>query len=97
MSNADIPKVLGEYRNPTHQAFEERTAWSLFNAFTQVGKGWNPFALPKRTQRLHGLMDMAVEALGPGNGDRAALPPIPPPFPTAPIVGGRDADFEEVS
>lgn len=36
-----------------------RTAWRLFNGFTEVIKGRNLAVLPKRTQVLHGLMDSA--------------------------------------
>ena len=41
---------------PNHPEFEDRNAWSLFNAFTEELKG-NLIALPKRTQALHGLLD----------------------------------------
>jgi hypothetical protein len=51
-----IPKVLKEWREPSHDEFQLRTAWSLFNATTEVLKG-NLNMLPKRTQALHGLMD----------------------------------------
>ncbi len=61
--NSYIPKVLAEYRNPTHEEFEERTAWALFNAYTQVYKGQSPRELVARTTRLHGLMDLASGAL----------------------------------
>ena len=57
ISNAHIPHVLNEWRAPKHEDFRERTAWSLFNAYTEAAKEWNVFDLPQRTQRLHGLMD----------------------------------------
>jgi hypothetical protein len=54
-----IPDVLLEYREPQHQEFRQgRTAWRLFNAFTEILKG-NLSELPRRTQALHGLMDSA--------------------------------------
>jgi hypothetical protein len=55
-----IPGVLREWREPRHPEFREvgRTAWRLFNAFTESLKG-NLEALPKRTQALHGLLDSA--------------------------------------
>jgi hypothetical protein len=54
-----IPRVLGEWRAPRHAEFREgRTAWRLFNAFTESLKG-NLDALPTRTQALHGLLDRA--------------------------------------
>jgi hypothetical protein len=55
-----IPPVLREWREPRHPEFREggRTAWRLFNAFTEGLKG-NLDALPRRTQALHGLLDAA--------------------------------------
>jgi hypothetical protein len=52
-----LPDVLEEWREPRHPEFREgRTAWRLFNAFTEELKG-NLAALPHRTQALHGLLD----------------------------------------
>jgi hypothetical protein len=54
-----IPNVLREWREPRHPEFRDgRTAWRLFNAFTESLKG-NIDALPARTQALHGLLDGA--------------------------------------
>lgn len=54
-----VPAVLKEWREPRHVEFRQgKTAWRLFNAFTEVLKG-NLEALPRRTQALHGLMDAA--------------------------------------
>ncbi len=59
-----IPKVLAEWDTPRHEEFEPRTAWSLFNGFTEVMKGSESnFALaglPRRTQVLHGILDTHV-------------------------------------
>ncbi len=55
-----IPYVLKEWREPAHEDFRPRTAWSLFNAFTEVLKGDMRKTLP-RTQALHGLMDSVCE------------------------------------
>lgn len=33
-----LPKVIEEWRNPKHEEFRPRTAWSLFNSFTEVFK-----------------------------------------------------------
>jgi hypothetical protein len=54
-----IPHIVKEWRHPRHQEFAEcgKTAWRLFNAFTEVGKESGVFVLPKRTQSLHALMD----------------------------------------
>ena len=55
--NRLIPAVLHEWREPRHQEFQERDVWSLFNSFTEVLKDGK---LPKRTEALHGLLDVAV-------------------------------------
>jgi hypothetical protein len=33
-----LPDVIRQWRNPSHPEFQERTAWSLLNAFTEVLK-----------------------------------------------------------
>ena len=33
-----LPKVLNAWERPAHLEFQPRTAWSLFNAFTEVQK-----------------------------------------------------------
>ena len=58
-SNRLIPSVLEEWRNPRHKEFHPRTAWSLFNGFTEALKG-NLFELPRRTDALHHLFDAQV-------------------------------------
>ncbi len=58
--SSKIQQVLKEYREPQHEEFRPRTAWSLFNAFTEVAKGNATQAL-KRTQSLHGLMDSVCQ------------------------------------
>ena len=55
-----IPQVLHEWRHPRHPEFQPRTAWSLFNAFTEVHKRVNPHAALPRGEALHGLFDAAV-------------------------------------
>lgn len=58
ITNQAIPYVLDQWRDPNYQDFKERTAWSLFNGFTQVMKDRYPVAeLPKRTVKLHGMFD----------------------------------------
>ena len=52
-----LPAVLKEWRKPQHAEFQPRTAWSMFNAFTEVMKGSNVFNMPSRTQALHGVFD----------------------------------------
>jgi hypothetical protein len=58
-TNRMIPAVIKEWREPSHPEFGDRTAWSLFNAFTEILKGNLP-ELPKRTEALHGLFDAQV-------------------------------------
>ncbi|MDR3403251.1 MAG: DUF932 domain-containing protein [Chthoniobacter sp.] len=62
--NKLVPRVLHEWREPRHEAFQPRTAWSLFNAFTEALKG-NLLELPRRTEALHGLLDIHVGLHGP--------------------------------
>ncbi len=33
-----LPQVIHEWRNPSHEEFKPRNAWSLFNSFTEVIK-----------------------------------------------------------
>jgi hypothetical protein len=60
MSNRLIPAILHEWREPRHEEFHERDVWSLFNSFTEALKAGNLAELPKRTEALHGLLDVAV-------------------------------------
>jgi hypothetical protein len=57
-----LPLVLKEWRAPRHPEFsaDGKTAWRLFNAFTEAAKGNLDF-LPRRMQALHGLMDTACK------------------------------------
>ena len=57
-----VPRVLKLWRDPPHQEFKERTAWSLFNAFTEAAKpeteaDANLQRLVGRTKGLHGFFD----------------------------------------
>jgi hypothetical protein len=56
-----VPEVLSEWRTPSFAEFAQdgSTAWRLFNSFTEVWKGRNLLALPRRTQWLHGALDLA--------------------------------------
>lgn len=58
-TNRMIPAVIKEWREPSYPEFGDRSAWSLFNAFTEVLKGNLP-ELPKRTEVLHCLFDAQV-------------------------------------
>ena len=57
--NKLIPRILHEWREPRHEAFQPRNAWSFFNAATEALKG-NLIELPRRTEALHGLLDNHV-------------------------------------
>lgn len=59
-----IPDVLSEYREPRHAEFKPRNVWSLYNAFTQVGKRYPVADLVQRTIRLHGLLDTVIGGRG---------------------------------
>jgi hypothetical protein len=56
-----LPAVLRQWRTPAHEEFTTsgKTAWRLFNAFSETWKGRNLTALPRRSQVLHGLFDAA--------------------------------------
>jgi hypothetical protein len=56
-----VPKVLQEWRNPSHEEFTQRgkTAWRLFNAFTESWKGSNLQTLPARSSKLQSVIDQA--------------------------------------
>lgn len=47
-----LPKVLEAWETPTYSEFEPRTAWSLYNAFTEVQKSRSPRAQIEDTLRL---------------------------------------------
>lgn len=64
-----IPDVVKEWRTPRHTEFAPRTAWSLFNAFTETYKATSFLELPRRTQALHGLLDVAA---GLATNDKAS-------------------------
>jgi Domain of unknown function (DUF932) len=59
LPNRKLPDLLKEWREPRYEEFQPRTAWSLFNGYTEVLKG-NLTELPRRTERLHGLLDSEV-------------------------------------
>ena len=39
---SSLPKVIDAWEQPAHEDFVPRTAWSLFNAFTEVAKSRSP-------------------------------------------------------
>src|SRR3954471_5432371 len=54
-----VPAVLEEWRRPSHEEFcaDGKTLWRFHNAMTEIWKGRNLTALPRRSQALHGLLD----------------------------------------
>jgi len=64
VTSTRVPELLQQWRHPKHDAFEPRTAWSLFNGFTEVLKPLSLNELSLRTQRLHGLFDARVGLAG---------------------------------
>jgi len=56
---SDLPHVIKQWRTPDHPEFaaDGKTAWRLFNAYTDFFKGVNLFDLPRRGEALHTLTD----------------------------------------
>jgi hypothetical protein len=50
-----LPKVIAAWEEPAHEEFRPRTAWSLFNAFSEVQKGWGPRAQMEESLKLSQL------------------------------------------
>jgi hypothetical protein len=50
-----LPKILEAWDEPKHEEFEPRTAWSLFNAFTEVLKAGPPRQQMDGSLRLSSL------------------------------------------
>ena len=51
-----LQKVVNEWEEPSHEEFQPRNAWSMFNAFTEVHKE-SPSQLPNRSMRLHNVFN----------------------------------------
>jgi hypothetical protein len=54
-----VPKVLEQWRAPSHPEFRDRNLWSLYNAFTETLKG-GLLKLPQRSEAVHGVLDNVV-------------------------------------
>lgn len=52
-----LPGIAKEWHTPSHPEFEARTAWSLFNAFTEVAKTNSPANQMRRTLQVNGLFN----------------------------------------
>lgn len=66
ITTVQVPEVLRHWRRPEHREFRERSAWSLFNAFTSTVGAGSVWLVARRTQVLHGVFDahcgLAAEA-----------------------------------
>jgi hypothetical protein len=60
LSGSKAQKVINEYAAPRHEDFEDRNAWSLFNAFTEILKE-SPTMLRQRSIQLHSVFDEYCE------------------------------------
>jgi hypothetical protein len=59
INTQQISDVIKEWEEPRHKDFQPRTAWSLFNSFTEILRDRaikNPQAFVASTIRLNGLM-----------------------------------------
>jgi hypothetical protein len=93
ISHYQLPAVLDEWREPSHEAFEPRTRWSLFNAFTEVLRPFsesNPQAFAGRTFRLNQLLVPPNE--GPVNVEASAALASVGPVDGAPTEDRSTAD-----
>jgi hypothetical protein len=50
-----LPKVIEAWEEPRHEEFKPRTAWSLYNAFTEVQKDSSPRSQMEGSLRLSSL------------------------------------------
>jgi hypothetical protein len=71
-----VPEVLRHWREPEHREFRDRTAWSLFNAFTAVVGAGSVWTVAKRTQTLHGVFDAHCGLLSGAASEEAAEEPL---------------------
>ena len=60
-----LPKVIEAWEEPRHEEFAPRTAWSLFNAFTEVEKGSGPRQQMEGTLRLSALFRRELALMEP--------------------------------
>jgi len=63
VTTTQVPEVLREWRQPSHDAFLPRTAWSLFNAHTEALKSVNPHTAVRRGEALHSVFDAETGAV----------------------------------
>jgi hypothetical protein len=58
---------MSSWRTPRHPEFaaDGKTGWRLFNSVTEALKEGSYMDLPRRTQALHGLLDLDCGLTGP--------------------------------
>jgi Domain of unknown function (DUF932) len=66
ITSKQITHIVREWKCPRHPEFAQsgKTAWRLFNGFTEIMKSTPDFALPGRTRRLHELLDNHLKVRG---------------------------------
>lgn len=57
LPSSKITRVLDEYVKPSHDDFGDRNLWSLFNAYTEIGKAFNPEDLQNRSMSMIQICD----------------------------------------
>jgi hypothetical protein len=58
LGSTALPRVLKEWREPSHPEFAvNHSVWRLWNAYTEVYKGYDVGSLGNRTIALQGLLD----------------------------------------
>ncbi len=62
LSPRQIPVVKSEWLKPSHDVFETRSAWSLYNAFTESMKSTPPGSVMERYLKLHDLFKAVAYA-----------------------------------
>lgn len=56
-----LPRVIAAWEHPQHDEFHPRTAWSLFNAFSEVAKARSPRAQVADSLRLSSLFRTTLQ------------------------------------
>jgi hypothetical protein len=62
INSHQLPKVIKEWREPSFEEFQDKTAWSLLNAYTTVLRDRatsHPTQFAAQTMRLHAILDDA--------------------------------------
>lgn len=57
VSQKQVAEVIGQWHNPNHPEFQDRNAYSLHNAFTEVWKQNTPDIVLANSSALHSILD----------------------------------------